>query len=119
MDEKRDICEEFCFDADAVNQVKEKMLAEDEVADMAEIFKVLSDRTRISILQALMQKELCVCDISTALDMSASAVSHQLRVLRNAKLVKNRKEGKNVYYSIDDEHVTALFARALEHVRHG
>ncbi|GAW92541.1 ArsR/SmtB family transcription factor [Calderihabitans maritimus] len=119
MEKKTETCEAFCFDAEAVMQVKEKLLAEEEVSYMAETFKVLGDRTRINILQALMQKELCVCDLSAVLEMSPSAVSHQLRVLRNARLVKYRKEGKNVYYSIDDQHVAVLFEQVLEHVRHG
>ncbi|WP_366922957.1 metalloregulator ArsR/SmtB family transcription factor [Metallumcola ferriviriculae] len=119
MTDKREVCDEFCVSPEAVSQVKSKMLAEVEVGHMAEIFKVLGDKTRISILQALMQKELCVCDISAALEMTPSAVSHQLRVLRQARLVKNRREGKNIYYSIDDAHVAAFFVQALEHVRHG
>lgn len=118
MKHKQDTCEVFCFDAEAVNKVKSKMLPETEVTYMAEIFKALGDRTRIKILQALLQSELCVCDLSAVLQMSTSAVSHQLRVLRNARLVKYRKEGKNVYYSIDDEHVSSLFNQALEHIQH-
>lgn len=118
MDTKNDTCEVFCFDSEAVKRVKANMLAEDEVARMSETFKVLGDPTRINILQALSQQELCVCDLSAVLEMSVSAVSHQLRVLRNARLVKYRREGKNVYYSMDDEHINLLFAQALEHVRH-
>lgn len=119
MKKNEEKCEIFCVNPEAVNEVKENLLAHDEVSDMAETFKVLGDRTRINILRALTQRELCVCDLSTVLDMSPSAVSHQLRVLRNARLVKNRKEGKNVYYSIDDNHVITLFEQVLEHVCHG
>jgi len=118
MERKEDTCEVFCFNPEAVEQVRNRVLPEDEVTYMADIFKVLGDRTRIRVLQALLQKELCVCDLSVVLDLSTSAVSHQLRVLRNARLVKNRREGKNVYYAIDDGHVALLFEQALEHVRH-
>ncbi|MCF8094377.1 MAG: metalloregulator ArsR/SmtB family transcription factor [Desulfobacteraceae bacterium] len=119
MDEKKtDICEEFCFDRSSVNYVQERMLDEKELELMTEIFKALGDRTRSKILHALAQKELCVCDLSVALNMSTSAVSHQLRILKGARLVKYRREGKNIYYSMDDEHITLLFQQALEHVRH-
>lgn len=113
-----DICEVFCFNAEAVNEVKKKMLPPDEVLRLAETFKVLGDRTRINILHALSFRELCVCDLSTVLNMSSSAVSHQLRILRNARLVKYRREGKMVYYSLDDEHINNLFDQGLQHVRH-
>ncbi|MBO8128504.1 MAG: winged helix-turn-helix transcriptional regulator [Peptococcaceae bacterium] len=95
------------------------MLPDGEAVRMAETFKVLGDRTRIKILYALLQKELCVCELSAVVGQSISAISHQLRVLRGARLVKYRKEGKNVYYSIDDEHIILLFEQMLDHVRHG
>lgn len=114
----RDACEEFCFDADAVRFVKSRMLKDQETMRVAEIFKALGDSTRTRILHALSQRELCVCDLSLVLDMSPSAVSHQLRVLKGARLVKYRKKGKNVYYTMDDAHITLLFRQALEHVRH-
>ncbi|HHW91369.1 MAG TPA: helix-turn-helix transcriptional regulator [Firmicutes bacterium] len=94
------------------------MLAENEITRLAETFKVLGDPTRIKILSALSEEELCVCDLSAVLDMSVSAISHQLRVLKGARLVKYRREGKNIFYSLDDEHVISLFRLALEHVRH-
>ncbi|MGB4171825.1 MAG: metalloregulator ArsR/SmtB family transcription factor, partial [bacterium] len=81
-------------------------------------FKVLGDPTRIKILSALATEKLCVCDLAAALELSVSAVSHQLRVLKGARLVKYRREGKNIFYSLDDEHVISLFRLALEHVRH-
>ncbi|OWZ82712.1 transcriptional regulator [Natranaerobius trueperi] len=94
------------------------MLSEKEINNMSEIFKVLGDPTRIKILYALEQEELCVCDLAISLNMKVSAVSHQLRLLKKASLVKSNRSGKYVYYQIDDEHVEALFSRALEHVQH-
>lgn len=85
---------------------------------MAEIFKVLSDPTRIRILSLLAQEELCVSCIADALEMTHSAISHQLRLLRAASLVKFTKEGKEVIYSLDDQHVLSLFDQALDHVKH-
>ena len=85
---------------------------------LAETFKILSDGTRIKILQALSQEELCVCDLAEVVEMSQSSVSHQLRLLRTARLVKFRKAGKMVYYSLDDEHIVQLFSQGLAHIRH-
>jgi DNA-binding transcriptional ArsR family regulator len=109
-------CEEFNPDTEVVSILKEKRLDDDIIFDLSETFKVLGDPTRIKILHALKEKELCVCDLSEILDMSPSAVSHQLRVLRNNKLVKFRKEGRSVYYSLDDEHVICLFRQGLSHI---
>ncbi len=114
----KETCQEFCFDSEAVDYVQENMLEDQDVDKMAETFKVLSDPTRVKILHALDHKELCVCDIAVTLRMKVSAVSHQLRLLKNAKLVKQRKEGKNVYYQLDDEHVAQLFKKTLEHIKH-
>jgi len=86
---------------------------------LAEIFKVLGDPTRIKLLALLISDEMCVCDIADALEMGQSAISHQLRVLRNARLVKFRKEGKEAWYSLDDDHVVKLMSQGLEHVCHG
>ena len=113
-----DSCERFSFDPQAVAQVKKSMLDEEEVSDMAETFKVLADPTRIKILYALRCKELCVCDLAVTLEMKTSAVSHQLRLLKGARLVKSRREGKNICYMLDDEHVEALFAKTREHIQH-
>jgi len=119
MDHKPDdCCEVYEVEQAAVDEVQSKMLPEGEVVLLAEIFKVLGDPTRIRILQALSQRELCVCDLAELLGMSQSAVSHQLRVLRTARLVRYHKEGKMVHYSLDDQHVTTLFNQGLEHVRH-
>lgn len=111
-----DICEVFNPDNQVVEVMKEKELADEVVYDLAELFKTMGDPTRIKILYALKERELCVCDLSELLNMSSSAISHQLRVLRNNKLVKYRKEGRSVYYSLDDDHVMCLFGQGLEHV---
>lgn len=99
-----------------VNQVKDKMPQEETLYDLAELFKVFGDSTRIKILWALDESEMCVCDISFLLNMTQSAISHQLRVLKQANLVKNRKEGKIVYYSLNDEHVKHIFDQGLIHI---
>lgn len=101
---------------DVVNKVKDKMPGEENLYDLAELFKVFGDSTRIEILWALNEAEMCVCDIAALLNMTQSAISHQLRVLRQATLVKNRKEGKVVYYSLDDEHVKQIFDQGLIHI---
>ena len=116
-DTSLDACEAPCLHLDRVEQVRAGMLADKAAEGLAEIFGLLGDRTRVRILHALTLGELCVCDISAVLGATSSAVSHQLRLLRTAKLVKARKEGKNVYYSLDDEHVRQLFAQGLEHVQ--
>jgi ArsR family transcriptional regulator len=101
---------------DVVNQVKEKMPQEETLYDLAELFKVFGDTTRIKILWALDEAEMCVCDIAVLLNMTQSAISHQLRVLKQANLVKNRREGKVVYYSLNDEHVKQIFDQGLTHI---
>lgn len=113
---------EFCkcneIHNDIVCKVEENMILEETSIVLAEFFKVLGDPTRIKILYALSVNEMCVCDISKLLNMTQSAVSHQLRVLRAARLVKYRKEGKVVYYSLDDEHVENVFRQGLDHIGH-
>ncbi|MBQ6568773.1 MAG: helix-turn-helix transcriptional regulator [Clostridia bacterium] len=86
------------------------------VFDIADLFKVFGDSTRVKILWALDESELCVCDIAAALGMTKSAVSHQLRFLRDADLVKNRREGKSIFYSLADDHVKQIFEMAVEHI---
>jgi ArsR family transcriptional regulator len=90
----------------------------EEMNRLAELFKSLGDPTRLNILFALSIESMCVCDIAALVNMSQSAISHQLRVLRGARLVKYEKRGKSVYYSLDDEHVEKIFEQALAHVRH-
>lgn len=101
---------------DIVKCVKDRMPQEEILYDLAELFKVFGDSTRIKILWALDEAEMCVCDIAFLLNMTQSAVSHQLRVLKQAELVKNRREGKNVFYSLDDEHVKQIFNQGLIHI---
>lgn len=109
-----------CSDTDQhaknVAAAKEKMLSEREFLFLAELFKALGDYTRVRILYALSLGELCVCALAEVLDMSQSAISHQLRLLRAAKLVRYRKEGKNVFYALDDDHVRNLVSQGLDHV---
>jgi len=111
-----DICEVFNPNQEIVEIMKDNKLEEDVVYELAETFKTIGDPTRIKILYALKERKLCVCDLSELLEMSSSAISHQLRVLRNNKLVKFRKEGRSVYYSLDDDHVLSLFGQRLQHV---
>ncbi len=118
MGEKTPFCEDYCVHKEAVCSAKKHQLSQEEVNQLSETFKALGDPTRIRIIQALRHKELCVCDLSQVLQLSQSAVSHQLRVLRNLRLVKFRKEGKNVFYSLDDEHIELLFDQGLDHIRH-
>ncbi|MDR2793145.1 MAG: metalloregulator ArsR/SmtB family transcription factor [Treponema sp.] len=101
---------------DVVSAVREKMPTDEVLLDIADLFKVFSDSTRVKILCALLQAEMCVCDIAALLGMSKSAISHQLRTLRQTRLVKYRRTGKVVYYSLEDEHVGTIFAQGLAHV---
>lgn len=101
---------------EVVVKVRESMPGEETLYDLAELFKVFGDTTRIKILCALFESEMCVCDIAALLSMNQSAISHQLRVLKQARLVKYRKDGKIVYYSLDDEHVKQIFDQGLVHI---
>ncbi len=101
---------------DIVNRVREKFPEEEMLYDLAELFKVFGDSTRIKILWALDESEMCVCDIAFLLNMTQSAISHQLRVLKQAHLVKYRKDGKIVFYSLDDEHVRLILDQGLVHI---
>ncbi|HAA08469.1 MAG: ArsR/SmtB family transcription factor [Syntrophomonadaceae bacterium] len=111
-----DRCDCQVIHEDIVNQVLPQMPPEETLYDLAELFKVFGDSTRVKILWALDKEEMCVCDIAYLLNMTQSAISHQLRVLKQAKLVKNRREGKIVYYSLDDEHVRQIFEMGLCHI---
>lgn len=94
------------------------MPGQDDTIQMADVFKALSDPTRLKIVFSLLNQEHCVCDIAVICQQTDSAVSHQLRLLRTLKIVKNRREGKSIYYSIDDDHVVSLIKTSLDHVRH-
>jgi ArsR family transcriptional regulator len=111
-----DSCEVSYVDQEKVSAVKEKMKPETTMQRLSETFRVLGDSTRVKIIFALAQEELCVCDIANLLGTTNSAVSHQLRVLRNMRLVKYRKDGKNAFYTLDDEHIKNLFDEGLRHV---
>ena len=108
--------EYLCVHEDTVNRLLEEMPAEEDLYDLAELFKVFGDSTRIKILYALFGAELCVGDLAQLLGMSQTAVSHQLRVLRTNKLVKGCKEGKIVFYSLADDHVRTILGQGMDHV---
>lgn len=101
---------------DVVQQVLENQPEDEYLYDLAELFKVFGDSTRIKILYALFESELCVNDIAQILSLNQSAVSHQLRILKNAKLVKYKKSGKNIFYSLDDDHVRTILSMGMDHV---
>lgn len=101
---------------DVVNEVKKKIPQDEMIYDLAEFFKVFADSTRMKIIYALMENELCVCDIANIVQTTQSAISHQLRLLKQAKLVKFRKEGKVVYYSLDDDHISQIIRKGREHI---
>ena len=109
-------CEENLVHQDAVDRVRGLLPRDETLYDLAELFKIFGDSTRVKILYALLESELCVCDIAKLLEVSQSAVSHQLRVLKGSKLVKVRREGKVVYYSLADEHVTRILSQGMEHI---
>jgi ArsR family transcriptional regulator len=106
----------LCVHEDTVRRVLADMPEEETLSDLAELFKVFGDTTRIRILYALFEAELCVGDIAQLLGMTQTAVSHQLRILRTNKLVKGRKDGKIVFYSLDDDHVRTMIGQGMEHV---
>jgi ArsR family transcriptional regulator len=99
-----------------MRKIREELPDDEVLYDLAEIFKVFGDTTRVKILYVLFESELCVNDIAQCLDMTPSAVSHQLRILKTSKLVKFRRDGKTVYYSLDDEHVRTMIALGMEHI---
>lgn len=109
-------CEFMHAHPDTIEKIKAAMPEEDTLIDLAELFKVFGDSTRIKILSALSGGELCVCDVSTAVGMTSSAVSHQLKILKNAGLVSFRREGKTVFYALADDHVMTILSQGLEHI---
>ncbi len=111
-----DTCEVECVHPETVDAVRGALLEDASAQLLSETFEALSDRTRLKIIHALSLSELCVCDISAILGISQSATSHQLRLLRNLRLVRNRREGRMVFYALDDSHILNLFAQGLEHV---
>lgn len=112
------ICADKCIHKVSVDKTLKELPGRKELVGMAEIFKALSDPSRLKIVLALLKREHCVCDIAVICQQSESAISHQLRVLRTLKIVKNRREGKSVYYTLDDDHVISLIHYSLDHVKH-
>ena len=118
MSKNEFICDCNVIHQDVVDSTKKNMPEQDLFNKLAEFFKILGDTTRVKILFALDQNEMCVCDIANVLGMSKSSISHQLGTLRRSGIVKCRKDGKEVYYMLDDDHVQKLFELGLEHIEH-
>lgn len=116
QDKGTECCETVEIHEELLRIVEEKMPEETELYDLAELFKVFGDSTRIRILFVLSSAEVCVCDLAKALNMTQSAISHQLRILKNSKLVKSRREGKSIFYSLADGHVSTIIAQGREHI---
>ena len=106
-------------DPETIRQIDEKMPPEEELQDLAEFFKVFGDATRLKILSVLLCSEMCVYDIATLLGMSQSAISHQLRVLKQMDLVKNRRDGKTIFYALADDHIITILNQGLNHIEEG
>ena len=116
VETNEETCLQNVIHQEVIEKVQQTIPQDDSLSQVAELLKVLGDRTRTRILHALFEAEMCVCDLAYLLGMTQSSISHQLRVLKQAKLVKNRKEGKVVYYSLADHHVIHIFEQAFEHV---
>ena len=114
---KDGVCEEKHYHRDKQKHVNELLPNNEEMNELADLYKIFADATRIRILCALLDEELCVCDISDLLQMEQSAISHQLRVLKQAKLVNSRREGKAIFYSLADKHISEILAMGLDHIR--
>ena len=112
------VCDDRVVHVDMVRAARAALPAVDRLGGVTELFAALSDPTRIRLVAALAGRELCVCDLAAALGLSESAVSHQLRLLRSRGLVRARRDGRLVYYALDDDHVAALYGQALDHVAH-
>lgn len=112
------ICPSFPLDAAAMEAATSNLIGHEQANELAETFKALGDPTRLRLVSALKGTELCVCDLAGILNMSQSAISHQLRVLRHLRLVRAHKRGRQVYYTLDDQHIEDLFERGLEHIQH-
>ena len=109
-------CEFIHAHPETIKAVQESMPAEEELYDLSELFKIFADSTRIRILYVLLEHEMCVCDLAQLLNMTQSAISHQLRILKQMHLIKFRREGKNILYSLADDHVKTILQMGLEHV---
>lgn len=116
MEKELECCEKLEVHRERLELVNQTMPEETKLYDLAELFKIFGDSTRIRILFVLFEAEVCVCDLAAALGMTQSAISHQLRILRQNKLVKSRREGKTVFYSLADGHVRTIIAQGMEHL---
>ena len=114
-----EVCEELHIHDDAVTRLGSRMPEDEKMEAVAELFKMFGDKTRARILCALSMEELCVCDLTALRGMTQSAVSHQLRLLNAVRLVRSRKQGREVYYSLDDQHIQSIFAMAFTHISEG
>lgn len=114
--ETLDCCSEHHIHKDVQDMLSKTLPDDEKLYDLAELFKVFGDSTRVRILFVLFESEVCVCDLAEALNMTQSAISHQLRLLKQSKLVKARREGKSVYYSLADNHVRTIIAQGMEHL---
>ena len=114
-----EMCDVVTVHPERVAWVSKRLIDEESNLRLSELFDALSDSTRLRIIEVLSLKEMCVCDITAALNLSQSATSHQLRILRNLRLVRYRKSGRLVYYALDDEHILSLFSQGLDHIREG
>lgn len=115
--EHAESCEYIHVHEDIVEKVNEQMPQEDDLDDLADFFKVFGDTTRIKILYVLLCSEMCVCDLAQILNMTQSAISHQLRVLKQMDLVKNRRDGKTIFYSLADGHIKTILSQGLDHIQ--
>ena len=115
---KKDIfaCEEIKIHEDSIKRIQESMLSQEQYQQLSTLFKMFSDPTRLKILSILFKEEACVCDIAYLLDMTHSAVSHQLSLIRQNRLIRYRRSGKNVYYSLDDDHIQMIYDAGLSHI---
>ena len=109
-------CDITCIHEEKVEDILKVMPEEEKIKELAEFYKVFGDATRVKILYVLLESEMCVCDLAAILKMTQSAISHQLRVLKQMKLVKNRREGKTVYYSLADDHIQNIISQGMEHI---
>ena len=109
-------CEVFCIHEETVQNARSAMPEEEKIQELADFYKVFGEASRVKILYALLQTEMCVCDLAALLGMTQSAISHQLRVLKQAKLVKNRREGKTIFYSLADGHIQNIISQGMEHI---
>lgn len=115
--EHAESCEYIHVHEDIVEKVNARMPAEDDLDDLADFFKIFGDTTRIKMLYVLLCSEMCVCDLAQILNMTQSAISHQLRVLKQMDLVKSRREGKTIFYSLADGHITTILSQGLDHIQ--